>query len=152
MQSANITRSRRNWLLACATGAAAAVAPWFDLRGRAATRSPEVDEHLPDVPLLTHEGKAVRFYSDLVRGRIVFINMMYAQCTNRCPPMTQNLKRVHAMLGDRVGRDVFMYSLTLRPEFMGFVLPSKIYGCIASRRPILFVGPQGSDVHWLCKA
>jgi hypothetical protein len=42
--------------------------------------------------------------------------------------------------------------VTLRPEFMGFVLPSKIYGCIASRKPILFVGPEGSDVHALCSA
>src|SRR4051794_12151791 len=42
---------------------------------------------------------------------------MYAQCTNLCPPTTQNLKRVHELLGDRAGRDVFMYSLTLRPEF-----------------------------------
>jgi len=119
MPSANITPSRRNWLLGCAAGAAAAVAPWIHGRGRGegSARAPEVEEHLPDVPLLTHEGKTVRFYSDLVHGRIVFINMMYAQCSNRCPPMTQNLKRVHELLGDRVGRDVFMYSLTLRPEF-----------------------------------
>jgi hypothetical protein len=42
--------------------------------------------------------------------------------------------------------------VTLKPEFMGFVLPSKIYGCIASRRPILYIGPRGSDVHRLCLA
>jgi hypothetical protein len=40
--------------------------------------------------------------------------------------------------------------VTLRPEFMGLVLPSKIYGCIASKRPVLFIGPEGSDVHRLC--
>jgi hypothetical protein len=40
--------------------------------------------------------------------------------------------------------------VTLRPEFSGIVLPSKIYACIASRRPILFVGPPSSDVHHLC--
>jgi len=42
--------------------------------------------------------------------------------------------------------------VTLRPEFMGLVLPSKVYGCIASKRPILFIGPEGSDVHRLCLA
>jgi protein SCO1 len=72
---------------------------------------------LPDVPLVTHEGKPVRFYSDLVRGRIVFVNMMYAQCENRCPPMTQNLKRLHEMIGERAGRDVFMLSISLQPRF-----------------------------------
>jgi hypothetical protein len=40
--------------------------------------------------------------------------------------------------------------VTLRPEFMGLALPSKIYGCIASKRPVLFIGPEGSDVHRLC--
>jgi hypothetical protein len=39
--------------------------------------------------------------------------------------------------------------VTLRPEFSGIVLPSKIYACIASRRPIVFVGPPSSDVHRL---
>jgi lipopolysaccharide/colanic/teichoic acid biosynthesis glycosyltransferase len=44
-----------------------------------------------------------------------------------------------------------VHLITLRPAFSGIVLPSKIYGCIASRRPILFVGPRSSDVHLLCK-
>jgi hypothetical protein len=41
--------------------------------------------------------------------------------------------------------------ISLREEFSGIVLPSKVYGCIASRRPILFVGPSSSDVHLLCR-
>jgi protein SCO1/2 len=71
---------------------------------------------IPDVPLITHEGKRVRFYSDLIRDRVVFVSMMYAQCNERCPPMTQNLRLVQEALGDRVGRDVFMYSISLLPE------------------------------------
>ena len=41
--------------------------------------------------------------------------------------------------------------ISLRPEFSGIVLPSKVFGCIASRRPVLFVGPTSSDVHVLCR-
>jgi len=41
--------------------------------------------------------------------------------------------------------------ISLREEFSGIVLPSKVFGCIASRRPILFVGPASSDVHLLCR-
>jgi Glycosyl transferase 4-like domain len=41
--------------------------------------------------------------------------------------------------------------ITLRPEFTGFALPSKVYGCIASGRPIVYVGDPASDVHYLCK-
>ncbi len=72
--------------------------------------------NFPNATLLTHEGKEVRFYDDLIRGKTVVINMMYAQCSDRCPPMTQNLRLVQDMLGDRVGRDIHMYSMTLLPE------------------------------------
>jgi hypothetical protein len=41
--------------------------------------------------------------------------------------------------------------ISLRSEFSGIVLPSKVFGCIASRRPVLFVGPATSDVHVLCR-
>lgn len=70
---------------------------------------------LPNVALQTHEGRHVRFQDDLVRDRLVVINMMYANCSNLCPANTANLLRVHELLGERTGRDVFMYSLTLQP-------------------------------------
>jgi protein SCO1/2 len=71
---------------------------------------------IPNVPLKTHTGATVRFYDDLVRDKLVVINMMYASCSNTCPPMTQNLVRVQQLLKDRVGKDIFMYSITLKPE------------------------------------
>jgi hypothetical protein len=40
--------------------------------------------------------------------------------------------------------------ITLRPAFLGYVLPSKVYGCLRSRKPIIYVGPRQSDVHSLC--
>jgi len=70
----------------------------------------------PNVPLITHEGKAVRFYDDLVKNKTVMINFMYARCGDICPGMTANLKLVQKELGDRVGKDIFMYSITLEPE------------------------------------
>ena len=71
--------------------------------------------YFPNVILRTHENRPVRFYDDLIRNKLVVINMMYAQCTGICPGMTANLARVQKLLGDRVGRDIFMYSLTLEP-------------------------------------
>jgi protein SCO1/2 len=66
--------------------------------------------------LRTHEGKEVRFYDDLIHGKHVVINMMYADCQGLCPPMTANLVKVQQMLNDRVGKDIFIYSITLQPE------------------------------------
>jgi protein SCO1/2 len=71
---------------------------------------------LPNYELTTHEGKQVRFYDDLVRGKLVLINFMYTHCKGICPGQTANLLKVQKQLGDRVGRDVFMYSITLEPK------------------------------------
>ncbi|BEP67685.1 MULTISPECIES: SCO family protein [unclassified Variovorax] len=71
---------------------------------------------MPNVELKTHTGATVNFYDDLVRGKIVAINMMYADCEGICPLMTNNLLRVQERLAHRVGKDIFMYSITIRPE------------------------------------
>lgn len=70
----------------------------------------------PNLPVVTHEGKIVRFYDDLIKNKTVLINFMYARCEKICPGMTTNLKVVQKELGDRVGRDIFMYSISLTPE------------------------------------
>jgi protein SCO1 len=73
-------------------------------------------QHLPNLPLVTHEGRKVRFYDDLIKNKIVTLNFFYAACSDVCPTVTANLVKVQKILGDAVGRDVFMYSLTLKPE------------------------------------
>ena len=94
----------------CAAGlSAAAVPPATGARTRSGRR-------MPNVRLMTHTGMTVNFYDDLIRAKIVAINMMYADCEGICPEMTYNLSRVQQRLGQRVGKDIFMYSITIRPE------------------------------------
>jgi hypothetical protein len=42
-----------------------------------------------------------------------------------------------------------VHLITLRDPFVGYVLPSKIHACIESRKRIIFVGSENSDVHFL---
>jgi protein SCO1/2 len=72
--------------------------------------------HFPNLLLTTHEGKKVRFYDDLLKDKIVIINFMYAKCEGVCPGITANLAKVQKLLGSRLGKDIFMYSFTLKPE------------------------------------
>jgi protein SCO1 len=72
--------------------------------------------NLPNVPLLTHEGKRVMFYDDLIKGKIVTLNFFYANCDEICPMVTANLAKVQKLLGADVGTKVSMYSFTLKPE------------------------------------
>jgi protein SCO1 len=71
---------------------------------------------LPGVHLTTHTEQKVRFYEDLIKDRIVVINFMYVKCEGICPGMTMNLVKLQRALGARAGRDVFMYSISLKPH------------------------------------
>jgi protein SCO1 len=72
--------------------------------------------YFPDVVLLTQDAKPVRFYDDLIKGKIVTINFFYAKCDEICPLVMSNLSKVQKLLGDRVGRDISMNSISLKPE------------------------------------
>jgi protein SCO1/2 len=74
------------------------------------------ERNFPNVTLTTHEGKKVKFYDDLIKNKIVIFNFMYAQCEGICPGIMMNLVQVKKLLGPRVGRDIFMYSISLKPE------------------------------------
>ena len=72
--------------------------------------------HLPNVELITQDGKKVHFYDDLVKDRRVVIQFMFTRCKDICPVITHHLVEVQRMLNGRVGRDIFFYSVTLSPE------------------------------------
>jgi protein SCO1 len=78
-------------------------------------RAEQMRRHFPNVPLQTHDGRSVRFYDDLVKGRKVIINFTFTTCTGTCPRTSANLARVQELLGDRIGRDIFIVSLTIDP-------------------------------------
>ncbi len=71
---------------------------------------------MPNIAVQAHDGRRYRFYDDLVRDKFVMINFMYTNCEGICPTQTANLKATQKLLGDRVGRDIFMYSVSLKPH------------------------------------
>ena len=106
--------NRRNLFFA---GAATALAPFVPRSAARAQVTHQFGEAwFTNVPMQTHEGKTVRFYDDLLKGKVAMINFMFTECDGVCPGMTQNLADVQALLGDRVGREIFMYSITIDPK------------------------------------
>ena len=73
------------------------------------------DQYFPNVPLVTQDGQTVRLYDDLLKGKIVLVNFIYTGCKKVCPLVTARMAQVQKQLGDRVGRDIFLYSITLDP-------------------------------------
>jgi len=66
--------------------------------------------------LRTQDNKEVRFYDDLIKGKQCVINLMYAQCHGACPLVTTVMKRTYRDLKDRMGKDLFFYSISVKPQ------------------------------------
>jgi protein SCO1/2 len=85
-------------------------------RERVAEASPPVESsRIPDVSLRTHTGEAVRFHRDLIQNRTVVLHLLFAGWDEHAR-VTRNLVRLHDLLGDRAGRDVWILSLSIDPE------------------------------------
>lgn len=74
------------------------------------------ENYFPNVRLVTQNGKTIHFYDDLIKDKVVAINFIYTHCQDSCPVETANLKQVQKLLGDRVGNDIFFYSISIDPE------------------------------------
>ncbi|MCE9521363.1 MAG: SCO family protein [Alphaproteobacteria bacterium] len=74
------------------------------------------DGYFPNVVLTDQDGKKVKFYDDVIKGKVVVLSFIYTKCKDVCPVDTAQLRQVHELLGDRVGRDVFFYSISIDPK------------------------------------
>jgi len=70
---------------------------------------------IPDVTVYDQDGRKLLFYSDLVKGKTVAINFIFTTCTTICPPLAATFRRVQQDLGERVGRDVRLISISVDP-------------------------------------
>jgi protein SCO1/2 len=72
--------------------------------------------YFPNVVLTTQEGNKVRFWDDLLKDKKVLVNFIYTECGASCPLETAKLVQVQEILGDRMGKDIFFYSISLDPK------------------------------------
>lgn len=79
-----------------------------------AAESPAL-HYFTDVVLINQNGEKMRLYSDLLQGKVVIINSFFGTCQGSCLPMNRNLEKVQQALGDRVGKDVHIISISVDP-------------------------------------
>ena len=70
---------------------------------------------IPDTTIYDQDGRKLRFYADLVKGKTVAINFVFTTCTTICPPLTATFRRVQQELGNRVGQDISLISISVDP-------------------------------------
>ena len=91
-----------------------------DLRGMGSLRERQTGDevsrrYFTDLPVVDQTGREHRFYSDLIAGRTVVLNSFFADCAGSCPVMNATVTEIQRMLGDRLGRDVFLLSISVDP-------------------------------------
>ena len=74
------------------------------------------EKYFSDVELINQDGQKMRFYSDVLKDKVVVINTFFTTCTGVCPPINRNLEKVQEALGDRLGKDAFLISMSVDPE------------------------------------
>ena len=73
------------------------------------------EKYFTDTVLVNQNGEKMRLYNDLLKGRTVIINSFFATCQGSCLPMSRNLAKVQDALGDRLGKDAFIISISVDP-------------------------------------
>jgi cytochrome oxidase Cu insertion factor (SCO1/SenC/PrrC family) len=104
-------------VLLLAVGAPARAADPAPAAGGAPARQEKARGYFTDTVLLDQDGRAVRFYSDVLQGNVVVVNFIFTRCTDACPLLTRRMNTVRRALGDRFGRDVRFVSISVDPEF-----------------------------------
>ena len=72
-------------------------------------------KYFGDVPLVNQDGKEMRLYSDLIKDKVVVIDVMFTSCTGVCPVMSSTFAKIQNRLGDRLGKDVHLISISVDP-------------------------------------
>ena len=79
------------------------------------TTDSKAQQYFTDTVLVNQNGEKMRFYSDLLQGKTVIINSFFATCQGSCLPITRNLEKVQEALGDRLGKDARIISISVDP-------------------------------------
>lgn len=70
---------------------------------------------LRDAPLLDASGKRVRLREDVIGRRTALVNFVYTTCTTVCPVSSATFQQLQQRLGDRLGKEVVLVSITVDP-------------------------------------
>src|ERR1044072_9103175 len=65
---------------------------------KTADASSPAQKYFTDVELINQDGKKVRFYSDVLKGKTVIVNAFFTSCTSGCPPMNRNMQKIQEAL------------------------------------------------------
>lgn len=106
---------------------------------------------LEDLPVVDQDGKSRRFRSEVIGDRIVVMDFIFTTCTTICPVLSSKMARLQERLGDRLGREVFLVSVSVDPTRDG---PAQLLAYSKkwkARAGWSFLGGKPADVNEVLK-
>jgi protein SCO1 len=70
---------------------------------------------IPDLDVRDQDGRKLHFYSDLIKDKIVVLSFFYTSCTYSCTMQGQTFSKLQSLLGERLGKSVFLISVSTDP-------------------------------------
>ena len=106
-------------------------------------------EYFTDLPLVNQRGEEVRFYSDVLADRVVLITGFYTNCPSVSPRQNTVLSRLQGALGERLGRDVFIVSITIDPVRDDVATVAEYADVFRPRDGWIFLTGKPENVDWV---
>ena len=69
-----------------------------------------------DLEVVDQNGNKLRFYSDVLKGRVVLVSFIFTNCEYACPMQAQKLKQTRAMMVPAIKDEVWYVSLSVDPD------------------------------------
>src|SRR5271165_4848070 len=113
---ANLSSARSAWLLLAAVLTVHPIVEAHAQSDPGSEREPRQNrQNIPDIELVDQDGKTVHLYSDLVKGRVAALSFIFTTCTTICPLIGANLGRLQIELGQSLGKDIALISVSVDP-------------------------------------
>jgi cytochrome oxidase Cu insertion factor (SCO1/SenC/PrrC family) len=72
--------------------------------------------YFTDLPVVTQHGQELQFFTDVLKDRVVLVSLFYTNCTGMCPITNSKLAEVQEILGEEIGKEIFIVSISLDPR------------------------------------
>jgi len=105
-------------------------------------------EYFTDVVLINQDGKPMRFYSDLLQDKTVVVNAFFTSCQGVCPILSRKLLTIQEGLGDRIGKDLHLISISVDPETDTPELLKEYAERFEAKPGWYFLGGPKENVEW----
>lgn len=105
--------------------------------------------YFTDLELITQDGQEVRFYTDILKNKVVLINFFFTNCVAACPLQSKVLADLQLNLGDQLGKEIFLVSISVDPGRDTPVAMKEYAENFAAQKGWIFLSGKKDRVNWV---